>query len=181
MEKYQVTCEMSRHFDRSRTNYLKLLCRKPMFSNDKIKLHLGNNPYCIIEMDNYQRQTTPVLCDTSKLQWNVSFRFLICDINNDMIKCSIYNRSKYTTDRKILSIDFRFYFVLLGLLGSVEIPLTFLTERCVGQEDCSSMYSLATSNFSEMSSLNWKTRTCYLQHSSNNSQISLKYLVCLNE
>jgi len=61
----------------------------------------GNNPYCIIEMNNYQRQTTPVLCDTSNLQWNVSFRFFICDIKQDFIKFSIYNRSKYTTDRMI--------------------------------------------------------------------------------
>lgn len=52
-------------------------------------------------MNNSQRQTTPVLCDTIKLQWNVLFRFLICDINNDVIKCSIYNRSKYTKDRKM--------------------------------------------------------------------------------
>ncbi|CAF1424178.1 unnamed protein product [Adineta steineri] len=126
----------------------------------------GNNPYCIIEMNNSQRQTTPVHCDTSSLQWNISFQFFVCDINKDIIKCFIYNRSKYTTDR---------------LLGSVDVPLTLLTERRIQQEDSSSTYSLATSNFSDMSSSNWKTRTLYLQHSSNNSQISIKYLVCFNE
>lgn len=62
---------------------------------------IGNNPYCIIEMNNCQRQATPVICDTLNLQWNVSFRFLIGDIKNDIIKCFIYNRSKYTIDRKI--------------------------------------------------------------------------------
>jgi len=67
----------------------------------KMKMILGNNPYCVIEMNNYQRQTTPVLCDTLNLQWNVSFRFFIGDIKQDFIKFSIYNRSKYTTDRMI--------------------------------------------------------------------------------
>ncbi|CAF3303538.1 unnamed protein product, partial [Rotaria sp. Silwood2] len=65
-------------------------------------------------MNKCQRQTTPVLCDTSNLQWNVSFRFFICDINNDIIKYSIYNRSKYTKDR---------------LLGSIEIPLRLLIKQ----------------------------------------------------
>ncbi|UJR27307.1 hypothetical protein I4U23_008601 [Adineta vaga] len=126
----------------------------------------GSNPYCIIEMNNYQRQTTPVLCDTSNIQWHVSFRFFICDIHNDIIKCSIYNRSKYTTDR---------------LLGSIELSLTSLIERRNVQEDTSSIYSLATSHFSDMSLLNWKIRTSYLQNSSNNSQISIKYLVNFND
>jgi hypothetical protein len=71
------------------------------------KYFLGNNPYCIMEMNNCQRQTTPILCETSNLQWNVSFRFLISDLQHDSIKCFIYNRSKYTTDRKIIRI-FRF-------------------------------------------------------------------------
>jgi hypothetical protein len=62
----------------------------------------GNNSYCIIEMNHCQRQTTPVLCDTSNLQWNVSFRFFITDIKQDIIKCFVYNRSKYTTDRKFM-------------------------------------------------------------------------------
>lgn len=61
-----------------------------------------NNPYCIMEMNDSQRQTTPVLCDTLNIQWNVLFRFFICDIKQDFIKCLIYNRSKYTTDRKII-------------------------------------------------------------------------------
>jgi hypothetical protein len=64
------------------------------------EIFLDNNPYCIIEMNDCQRQTTPVLCDTSNLQWNASFRFLIGDMHNDIIKCFIYNRSKYTTDRE---------------------------------------------------------------------------------
>ncbi|CAF0851377.1 unnamed protein product [Rotaria sordida] len=126
----------------------------------------GHNPYCIIEMNKCQRQTTPVLCDTSNLQWNVSFRFFICDIHNDIIKCSIYNRSKYTIDR---------------LLGSIEIPLRLLINQGIQQEDSSSIYSLRTNYFSEMSSLNSKMRTFYLEHSSNNSQISIKYIVYLNE
>jgi hypothetical protein len=67
---------------------------------------LGNNCYCIIEMNHCQRQTTPVLCDTSNFQWNVSFRFFIGDIKQDIIKCFVYNRSKYTTDRKIIAFLF---------------------------------------------------------------------------
>ena len=62
--------------------------------------NLGYNPYCIIEMNNSQRRTTPVLCDALNLTWNVSFQFHIYDINHDIIKFCIYNRSKYTTDRK---------------------------------------------------------------------------------
>jgi hypothetical protein len=149
-----------------------------------MKIFLGNNPYCIIEMNNCQRQTTPVLCDTSNLQWNILFQFFICNIQHDIIKCFIYNRSKYTTDRKISR---NFFFVsflyenVLGLLGSVEIPLTLLTERRIPQEDASSIYSIATSHLSEMSLFNWKIRTFYLQHSSNNSQITIKYHVYLNE
>jgi hypothetical protein len=128
-------------------------------------------------MNNCQRQTTPVLCDTSNLQWNVSFQFFICDINNDIIKYSIYNRSKYTNDRKMIFIFYSSIKIILGLLGSVEIPLSLLVERRVQQEDSFSIYSLATSNLSEMSSL----RTFDLQHSSNTSQISIKYFVYLNE
>ncbi|CAF2140955.1 unnamed protein product [Rotaria magnacalcarata] len=126
----------------------------------------GHNPYCIIEMNNHQRQTTPVLCDTAKLQWNVLFRFLICNINNDVIKCSIYNRSKYTKDR---------------LLGSIEIPIRFLVKRGVQYEDASSIYSLKTNYSMEISSLNCRTRTFYLENSSKNSQISIKYIVYLSE
>ncbi|CAF4860899.1 unnamed protein product, partial [Rotaria sp. Silwood1] len=126
----------------------------------------GHNPYCIIEMNEYQRQTTPVLCDTLNLQWNVLFRFFICDINNDIIKCSIYNRSKFTKDR---------------LLGSIEIPLRLLIKQGIQQEDSSSIYSLEKNKISEMSSSNWKMRTFYLEHSSNNSQLSIKYIVYLNE
>ncbi|CAF4293589.1 unnamed protein product [Rotaria socialis] len=126
----------------------------------------GHNPYCIIEMNNHQRQTTPVLCDTAKLQWNILFRFLICNINNDVIKCSIYNRSKYTNDR---------------LLGSIEIPIRFLVKRGVRYEDASSIYSLKTNHSMEISSLNCKTRTFYLENSSKNSQICIKYIVYLSE
>ncbi|CAF4569669.1 unnamed protein product [Rotaria sp. Silwood1] len=126
----------------------------------------GHNPYCIIEMNEYQRQTTPVLCDALNLQWNVLFRFFICDINNDIIKCSIYNRSKFTKDR---------------LLGSIEIPLRLLIKQGIQQEDSSSIYSLEKNKMSEMSSSNWKMRTFYLEHSSNNSQLSIKYIVYLNE
>ncbi|CAF0871262.1 unnamed protein product [Adineta ricciae] len=126
----------------------------------------GNNPYCIIEMNNNQRQTTPVLCDTSNVQWQVAFRFFVCDIHKEKIKFSIYNRSKYTTDR---------------LLGCVDIPLMLLTERRNLSEDSLSIYSSATSHFSDMSSLNWKVRRFYLQHSSNNSQISIKCLVNWND
>jgi len=64
-------------------------------------------------MDNCQRQTTPALCYTSSLQWNISFRLFIYD-NDDIIECYTYNRSKYTTDR---------------LLGSIEIPWRLLTEQ----------------------------------------------------
>ena len=70
----------------------------PVFSRDKN--HTGNNPYCIIEMNHFQRQTTPVLCEMINYQWNILFRFNIYNIQNDLIKCLIYNRSKYTTDRK---------------------------------------------------------------------------------
>jgi hypothetical protein len=63
----------------------------------------------------------------------------------------------------------------------VEIPLRLLTEGNVQQEESSSVYSYGTSQFSEMVSFNWKIRTFYLKNSSNNSQISLKYLVYLNE
>ncbi|CAF4684840.1 unnamed protein product [Rotaria socialis] len=117
-------------------------------------------------MNNHQRQTTPVLCDTAKLQWNILFRFLICNINNDVIKCSIYNRSKYTNDR---------------LLGSIEIPIRFLVKRGVRYEDASSIYSLKTNHSMEISSLNCKTRTFYLENSSKNSQICIKYIVYLSE
>ena len=72
---------------------------------DSVNVFLGNNPYCIIEMNNNQRQTTPVLCDTSKIQWQVAFRFFVCDIHKEKIKFSIYNRSKYTTDRKKFLIE----------------------------------------------------------------------------
>jgi hypothetical protein len=63
-------------------------------------------------MNNCQRQTTPVLCDTSNIQWNVLFQFFISNIKNDFIKCSIYNRSKYTTDRKIIRIFLLVFFLM---------------------------------------------------------------------
>lgn len=63
---------------------------------------LGNNPYCIMEMNHCQRQTTAVLCETSHFQWNIAFRFFVNAIVDDTIQCSIYNRSTYNTDRKIL-------------------------------------------------------------------------------
>jgi len=69
----------------------------------------------------------------------------------------------------------------LGLLGSIEIPLRLLIERGTKQEDSSSIYSLSTSYFSEMSLLNWQKHTFDLQHSSNNSQISIKYHIHFNE
>ena len=61
--------------------------------------------------------------------------------------------------------------VILGLLGSVEIPLGSLIEG----EDASSIHSFSTSHFSELSMKNWKRRTFSLQHSSSNSQVTLKY------
>lgn len=63
----------------------------------------GCTPYCIIEMNDGQRQTTPVLCDTLNLQWNILFRFSIADLDRDTLTCSIYDRSKYTTDRRLIS------------------------------------------------------------------------------
>ncbi|CAF3015321.1 unnamed protein product [Rotaria sp. Silwood2] len=125
-------------------------------------IYLNHNPYCIIEMNQYQRQTTHVLCDTLDLQWNVSFRFFIFDINKDIIICSIYNRSKYTKD---------------CLLGSIKIPLRLL----IRQQDSVSIYSLGTNHIYEMSIVNLTMRTFYLEHSSNNSQISIKYIIHLNE
>ena len=61
---------------------------------------LGNNPYCIVEMNHCQRQTTAVLCETCHCQWSMAFRYFIDDITRDTIQCSIYNRSTYNTDRK---------------------------------------------------------------------------------
>lgn len=55
-----------------------------------------------MEMNHCQRQTTAVLCETSHFQWNIAFRFLLDAIEDDTIQCSIYNRSIYSTDRKIL-------------------------------------------------------------------------------
>jgi len=57
------------------------------------------NSYCIIEMNHGQRQTTDVLWDSTELQWKISFRFSIFHFDHDRLKCSIYNRAKYTTDR----------------------------------------------------------------------------------
>ena len=69
--------------------------------------------------------------------------------------------------------------LLLGLLGSVEIPVAlFLEQRC-SPEDFSSMYS--TTSLSEHVSLQWKRRTFHLEHSSKNSQLSLEYLIQFDE
>lgn len=67
--------------------------------NEK-NLFLGNNPYCIVEMNHCQRQTTAVLCETCHCQWNMTFRYFIDDLTHDTIQCSIYNRSIFSTDRK---------------------------------------------------------------------------------
>ena len=66
--------------------------------------------------------------------------------------------------------------LFLGLLGSIAIPMSLLVDCRSQADDSSSMYSLATSQFSDGSSMNWKRRSFYLQHSSKNSQLSLKYL-----
>ena len=68
-----------------------------------------------------------------------------------------------------------------GLLGSVEIPLRSLIDKQNELEDLSSIYSMATSQFSDLSSINWKQNTFYLQNSSKTSQLTLKYHVYYNE
>lgn len=80
-----------------------------------------------------------------------------------------------------MSAFFCFKEVLLGLLGSIEIPLLSLIERGMISEDTSSIYSLGTNHLSEISLLNWKIRRFYVQNSSNNCQISIKYHIYLNE
>lgn len=82
--------------------------RKTKFLNKK--KFFENNSYCIIEINNTQRQTTPILYDTFNLQWNILFEYFITNIQYDLIKCFIYNRSQYTTDRKIYKKKFRFFF-----------------------------------------------------------------------
>lgn len=53
-------------------------------------------------MNHGQRQTTDVLWDSSELQWKISFAFSIFHFDFDRLKCSIYNRAKFTTDRQSL-------------------------------------------------------------------------------
>lgn len=71
------------------------------------------SPYCIVEMNDSQRQTTTVLSESKYFHWNVSYEFLLANIDSDRIKFSIYNQSKYTIDR---------------LLGSIELPISSLIE-----------------------------------------------------
>jgi len=94
----------------------------------------------------------------------------------------------FTIDRNIQPIvsswdcfDRGIKMILSGLLGSVEIPVNSLIERNNEQEDSLSIYSFATSHFSDMSIINWKRRTFSLQHSSTNSQLSLKYYIHFND
>ena len=61
---------------------------------------LGCHPYCIMELNRCQRQTTPIVSDRLHVQWNVFFRFRLDDIQNDTIHCSIYNRSTFNIDRE---------------------------------------------------------------------------------
>ncbi|CAF1680142.1 unnamed protein product, partial [Didymodactylos carnosus] len=79
-----------------------------------MRILLGNNPYCIVEMNNNQRQITPVLYDSVFPEWNVSFEFFICDLNKNIIKCSIYDRKQFSIDR---------------LLGYIELPVSSLIDR----------------------------------------------------
>lgn len=72
------------------------------------------------------------------------------------------------------------YFIL-GLLGSIEIPLRLLIKRRIEKEDSLSIYSLDSNHLIETSLSTCKTRTFYLENSSKNSQISLKYIIYLNE
>lgn len=140
-------------------------------------------------MNNGQRQTTPVLCDTSTLQWHVAFQFSITDIHQDVLKCSIYHRSKYTTDRKLSRSTTKrlprtAYSLASGLLGSIQIPLASLSEgrtAAAAAADLASVSSLTVSDLTDSSSCDWKSRVFYLQYSSNNSQLALQYRVCFHD
>ena len=78
---------------------------------------VGCTPYCIIETNDGQRQTTPVLCDTLNLQWNILFRFSIADLDRDTLTCSIYDRSKYTTDRRMISTHLKTFHLVVVVVS----------------------------------------------------------------
>ena len=146
---------------------------------------LAWNAYCIIEMNHGQRQTTDVLWDSSELQWRISFAFSIFHFDFDRLKCSIYNRAKFTTDRQSpllenVRLDSS---PLSGLLGSIELPICSLIDRRRSvQDDFSSLYSLATlSQQTDLSSSSSLQRSFELEHSSSNSQLFLQYVYQVHE
>jgi hypothetical protein len=144
---------------------------------------LGLNVYCVLEMNDGQRQSTPILCDTTKFQWHVLFQFDFANLERDTLKCSILTRSKYTPDRKWdrTSNDWRAdLWWHSGLLGSISIAVSQLMEMHTLVDESLSTYSSVTSHLSEISGFHWRQRSFDLQQASMDSRLSMKYSLLLN-
>lgn len=139
----------------------------------------GPNAYCIMEMNHGQRQTTPILWDKSHLQWTIFFRFDIFNMNEDRLKCSIYHRVKYSTDRRwTMLISPWSSHSIQGLLGSIELPIGSLIDRPTIPEDFSSIYSLKSERSTRSHSLQ---RSFDMLPSSNPCHLLLEYVYQLGD